>query len=280
MRQVLIEIPIPWLNVKLPLFGFGLMMCIGFFAGSWMIYRLARREGLDGQRIADLVLWVFIWGIVGARALFMIRNPDLFRNPLSFFKIWEGGIVFYGGVLAGIPAFLLLTRRYNVPRWQLLDAIAPGIALGIGIGRIGCLLNGCCWGAPTEVAWGVQFPAQSIPWHDHLQHQWISASATHSLAVHPTQVYLALAGWGLLLVGLAYFPYRRRHGEVMALLMIGYAITRFIIEFYRADEPLLADGLTISQNISVGLFLGGLLLWAWIRRTQAIIIIPAAAPST
>jgi phosphatidylglycerol---prolipoprotein diacylglyceryl transferase len=280
MRQILIEIPIPFIGTKLPLYGFGLMMCIGFFAASWLIHRLARREGIDAQRVADLVLWIFIWGIVGARALFMVRNPALFHNPLNFFKIWEGGIVFYGGVLTGIPVFILYTRRYGLPAWKVLDVLAPGIALGIGIGRFGCLLNGCCWGVPTQVPWAVRFPAQSIPWLDQLDQRLITRDATYSLPVHPTQVYLALAGWLLLVLTLLYFPYRRRYGEVMALLMVGYAATRFGIEFLRGDEPLWADGLTISQNISIILFLGGLLMWAWLRRAPALRVLPAAAQSS
>jgi phosphatidylglycerol---prolipoprotein diacylglyceryl transferase len=278
MRQILIEIPIPFIG-KLPLYGFGLMMCIGFFSASWLIHRLARREGIDVQRIADLVLWIFLWGVVGARALFMVRNPELFRNPLNFFKIWEGGIVFYGGVMTGIPVFILYTRRYGLPAWKVLDILAPGLALGIGIGRFGCLLNGCCWGAPTSVPWAVQFPPQSLPWHDHVQRGLISADSLCSLPVHPTQVYLALAGWLLLILTLLVFPFRRRYGEAMALLMVGYSVTRFAIEFLRGDEPVWADSLTISQNISVALFIGGVFMWAWLRRAPELRVLPAAAQS-
>jgi phosphatidylglycerol:prolipoprotein diacylglycerol transferase len=210
----------------------------------------------------------------------MVRNPLLFNNPVNFFKIWEGGIVFYGGVLTGIPVFLLFTKRYGLPPWKVLDIIAPGIALGIGIGRIGCLLNGCCWGSPTSLPWGVRFPAQSIPWHDHVAHQLIAPDAAYSLAVHPTQVYLAMSGWVLLILLLAYLPHRRRYGEGMVLLMIGYALSRFVIEYLRADEPpLWVDGLTISQNISIVLLVGGVFMWAWLRRAPGGTVLPAAAHS-
>jgi phosphatidylglycerol:prolipoprotein diacylglycerol transferase len=287
MKQVILEITLPFTGKHVPIFGFGLMMCLGFFGASWLISRMARREGL-GDRVTDLALWIFIWGIVGARVLYMVQNPALFENPLNFFKIWEGGIVFYGGVIIAIPVFLLYCRRHALPPWQVLDVLAPGIALGIGIGRFGCLLNGCCWGKPTELPWAITFPANSspffstrmiptIPWQDHVHQSLVAADAAHSLPVHPTQVYLALAGWLLLLLTLLYFPRRRRHGEVMALLMIGYAVTRFGIEFFRADEALWADGLTISQNISIILFAGGLLLWAWLRRSPAI---TSALPAT
>src|SRR5262249_17504865 len=156
-----------------------------------------------------------------------------------------------GGVIAAIPVFVFYCRRYQLAPWKVLDVLAPGIALGIGIGRFGCLLNGCCWGARTTLPWAITFPAHSIPWQEHLHAGWITPDAPHGVAVHPTQLYLALAGWLLLVLTLVYFPYRRRHGEVMAILMLGYAASRFAIEFYRADEPLWPDGLTISQNISI-----------------------------
>lgn len=271
MHQILVEIPIPFTNSHLPIFGFGLMLCFGFFAASWLIHQLARRDGLDADRVTDLVLWGFVWGVIGARTLYMIRNPTLFENPLNFFKIWQGGIVFYGGVITCIPVFILYCRRYGLPPWRVLDIIAPGIALGIGIGRFGCLLNGCCWGKHTTLPWGIRFPAESIPWQEQLRDSLITADAPYSLAVHPTQVYLALAGWLMLVLTLAYMPYRRRNGEVMAVLMLVYAATRFGIEFLRADEPLLSDGLTMSQNISIALLAGCVVLWTWLRRTPQLI---------
>ncbi len=270
MRQTLLEIPIPFTDKHLPIFGFGLMLCIGFFAATWLAQRLCRREGLDGERIMDLSLWLFISGIVGARLLFMVRNPDQFNGLLDFFKIWQGGIVFYGGVVAATLVFIYYTRRYQLPALRVLDVAAPAVAIGIGVGRIGCLLNGCCWGKQTELPWAVSFPANSLPWQAHVHSGWINDQAARSLPVHPTQIYLAIAGWLLAGLILAYFPRRRRHGEVMALLMVGYSVTRFAIEFLRDDEPLWADGLTISQNISIAIFVGGFFLWGWLRRYSAI----------
>jgi phosphatidylglycerol:prolipoprotein diacylglycerol transferase len=271
MRQILFEIPIPFVDKSLPIYGFGMMLFLAFLASSWLGRRLATREKIDPDRITDLALWIFLGGIVGARLLFMVRNPDQFHSVLDFFKIWQGGIVFYGGVIAAIAVFLWYTRRHKLPAWQVLDVLAPAIALGIGVGRFGCLLNGCCWGEPSDLPWAITFPAGSIPWDSHVQQRWIDADAPSSLPLHPTQIYLAMEGWALLALTLAYYAQRRRPGEVMALLMVGYSLTRFFTEFLRGDEPLVDPlPLTLSQLISIVLFTGGLFMWTWLRYQPAL----------
>jgi phosphatidylglycerol:prolipoprotein diacylglycerol transferase len=268
MWQVLLEIPVPWLGLKIPIYGFGMMLFLAFVGSSWMVQRLCRQEGLDGDRIVDMGLWMFLAGILGARLLYMVRNPHQFSGVLAILKIWEGGIVFYGGVLAATLVFIFYTRRFRLPVWQVLDVLAPAIGLGVAIGRIGCLLNGCCWGKPSDLPWAITFPAKSIPWTDQVNQGLISETAARSLPVHPTQIYLALAGLALMAATLLYYRHRRHHGDVMALLMLGYAVTRFGIEFLRADEPLMSNHLTMSQNISIVIFGGAFLLGWWRRRRE------------
>jgi len=342
---------------RLPIFGFGFLLFLSFLAASGMVRRMARREGLDPERLTDMGLWIFICGIIGARLLFMLRNPEQFDSPLAFLKIWQGGIVFYGGVAAGVMVFLYYTKRYLLPPFQVLDAVAPAVAVGIAVGRFGCLLNGCCWGAPTDVPWAITFPYGSIPhveqlskhadrvslgfyisnqagdppviqaidgdswadaaglkngdlvrrvngrdvtrreagreYHDapallglitqfaepgsditfeidrggHIMNQngTLTPTPPHSIPVHPTQVYLGLAGAALVALTLGYYPVRKRPGEVMALMMIGYAVSRFVIEQYRDDEPAWIAGMTLSQSASIVLFAGGIVLFAWLR---------------
>jgi phosphatidylglycerol:prolipoprotein diacylglycerol transferase len=352
------------IDESIPIFGFGSFLFLAFIASSWLARRLARREGLDPERLMDLALWIFLGGIVGARVLFLVRNPDQFKHPLDFFKIWQGGIVFYGGVVAAIGVFVFYTRRFKLPAMQVLDVLAPAIALGIGIGRFGCLMNGCCWGEVSlKLPVAVRFPFGSIPYMHQLEHDQVSLGFSlwtagdgaalrragsdpivrsveaaswaadiglkprdriervngraaerveagqawrdvpavvgllqqlapgsdvtlevlrgdklvrlagvfrpdppRSRPVHATQVYLALAGWLLLAATMVHYRHRRRHGEVMVVLMVGYAITRFIIEFFRADEPKWADGLTISQNVSIAVLAGAAALGFWLRR--------------
>lgn len=170
MQQILFHIPV--LKEQFPPDGypvpaFGVMLFITFIACVWLLTRVARRMGaqLPGDRTMDLVIACFVGGLVGARLTFMIQ----YDVPLErFFRIWEGGIVLYGGIIAGMLTFLafyhLLLKRAGVPFWRLVDACGPTLALGIALGRIGCFLNGCCWGhVAPEGCPAVGFPMLSAP---------------------------------------------------------------------------------------------------------------------
>src|SRR5262249_33603534 len=137
---------------------------------------------------------------------------------------------------------------------------------GTFFGRLGCFLNGCCFGDPCRLRWAVAFPAHSPPWIQQVRLGLIAPDAVQSLPIHPTQLYSAIDALVLLLLLSAAYPLRRRDGEVMGLLMVTYPISRFLIEYLRNDEGAFFAGLTISQNLSVVLFLGGLVYWAWLLR--------------
>src|SRR5262249_31275109 len=160
-------------------------------------------------------------------------------------KIWEGGIVLYGSILGGTAAFFVFRIVRPFPLRAFLDVVAPSLALGIALGRFGCFLNGCCFGGVCpELPLAVSFPRFSPPWAEHVAAGLISRNHPWSLPVHPTQLYSALDGLILLLLLSAYYPLRRRDGEVMALLMVTYPITRFLIEYLRNDEAIFFAGLT------------------------------------
>jgi prolipoprotein diacylglyceryltransferase len=152
MQQVLFIIP--WVNF--PLYGFGLMLFVAFIAVVWWGMRRGVPIGLPKERTQDLALTLFLTGLVGARIVFMwqywedVRAKNLWELVVEFVSIWNGGIVFYGSVFSGIVGFLIfhhyVLRRFHIDKWQLADVIAPLLALGLAIGRIGCYLNGCCWG--------------------------------------------------------------------------------------------------------------------------------------
>lgn len=165
MRQILFTIPVfqdQFPPDGIPLYGFGAMLFVTFIMVTWWGTARARKIGMEGSRFQDFTIWVFISGIVGARILYMTQYANQFPDQSllglagAFFKIWEGGIVFYGSALGGVIGYGLfywfVMRRLNVSGWQLADAVAPLLALGLAIGRIGCYLNGCCWGqvANTE----------------------------------------------------------------------------------------------------------------------------------
>jgi phosphatidylglycerol:prolipoprotein diacylglycerol transferase len=174
MRQVLFHIPFTFFGLfpdGIPIYGFGMMLFAAFLVCTWLASRRAQKDGMPKEAIQDLAIWLFMCGIVGARAVFMLveRKPanagQFFRE---FFRIWDGGLVYYGSLLGGIVGFCLAYFFVMRPRkllfWGTADVIAPAAALGLCLGRVGCLLNGCCYG---EVAcphcYGVDYPLPAAP---------------------------------------------------------------------------------------------------------------------
>ena len=255
MRQILFEVP----GLGLKIFGYGLMLFFAFLGSMHLAARRARREGLDPEVIYDLALWVFVGGLVGARAFYVFQYwGTKVHGFWDIFRIWEGGIVLYGSIMGGAATFLLYRWLRPFPLRPMLDVVAPSLAFGIAIGRLGCFLNGCCYGDTCDLPWAVRFPRLSPPWDAEVARNLIPPSALQSLPLHPTQLYSTLDGLILVALLTAYYPLRRRDGSVMGLLMLTYPITRFLIERLRDDEGAYFAGMTISQAISVGLFLGGL----------------------
>jgi prolipoprotein diacylglyceryltransferase len=171
MQQILVRIP----GINVPIFGFGAMLFVAFLACTWVATRRARRVGIPAELIQDLAIWLFIGGLLGARIVFLTMD----QRPASlvdFFwqlpRIWDGGIVLYGSILGGLVAYAgfylysLHFRKYRIPTLRLADVLAPTVALGIAIGRLGCFLNGCCYGQVpcAECAvYAVHFPLSAPP---------------------------------------------------------------------------------------------------------------------
>ncbi len=261
-----ISLTIPYFgHVEIPIYGFGIMLVLAFLTAPALAWRRARREGLDGDVILDMAFWIFVSGLIGARAFYCIQywGRDI-HNIWEALQYWRGGIVFYGSIVGGAIGFFGYRFFYPFPIRPYLDAIAPSIAIGSFFGRLGCFLNGCCYGDACTLPWAVSFPSRSPAWDHQVGLHLIDVESLRSIPVHPTQIYSALDGLVLFILLMAYYPLRRRDGEVMGLLMLTYPITRFLIEFLRNDEGAFYAGLTISQNISLLLLLGGVLYWAWI----------------
>ncbi len=261
MQQILLRVP----GLNLPVYGFGLMLTLALFASMYLTEWRARREGLGEVQVDVLAIWVLICGLIGARAFFVIEYWHRLKSVWEIFEIWNGGIVFYGSVIGGAVGFEIYRRLHPFPVRPMMDAIAPALAIGIAFGRVGCFLNGCCYGDLCHLPWAVTFPAKSSPWFHQLDLGLITDAARRSLPVHPTQLYSALDGLVLFLLLSAYYPFRKRDGEVMALLMVTYPVTRFLIECLRSDEPGMVFGLTVSQAISVVVFVAGVAYWAYLR---------------
>ena len=155
MHPRLLEIPV----VHLTIWSFGLMMALGFLAALFLARRLSRRAELDPATMSNAALYALIVGTLGARLFFVIHHFDEFRvAPLSVFAIWQGGLEFLGGVVPTVLFLLLYLRRRKLPVRRYLDVMAVGLMAGLAFGRIGCFLNGCCYGKPTDLPWAVRFP--------------------------------------------------------------------------------------------------------------------------
>lgn len=256
MQQVLFELP-----GGFKIFGYGMMLFLAYVVGVNMTAWRARKGHLNPQFAFDLATWLFIGGLVGARAFFVIQYRDRFDSFLDIFKIWEGGIVFYGSLIGGTLALVVFWFVKRFPFLPMTDAIAPALCIGLAIGRFGCFLNGCCYGDRCELPWAVQFPPGSAPFNDQVTEGVLSASASASLPLHPTQIYSTIDGFVLFFVVLTFWPLRKADGHAMALYFMLYAVTRFLIERLRNDESAQYMGMTISQLISLGGFAFGAFLW-------------------
>lgn len=244
---------------------FGVCIALAFLTGLWTATRRAPRAGIPGEQIADLVVpWLLLGGVLGARLLYIATywRDSFAGQPWSeLFMIQRGGLVYYGGLMGASLAVILFARWKTIPLWKLADVLTPSIALGSMFGRIGCLMNGCCHGRPCALPWAIRFP------DDH---------STQGLPVHPTQLYDALLNLALYL-GLAWLFRRRKFdGQVFAVYLLGYAVTRSIVEAFRGDynEGHLHGGFTPAHLVSVASLAAGVVLFFALRKRK-----PSTSPA-
>ena len=247
-----------------PIHWYGLLLAIGFIAGIWTASRRAMRDRIAPESVVDAGAWLIIGAIVGARALYVVSYWDVvFKDPLfpkapwtEIFMIQRGGLVFYGGLIGATASGLIYVWKNKLPVWKFADAIAPSIALGYVPGRIGCLMNGCCFGRETSVPLAIQYP------NDH---------STFPHHVHPTQIYDALLSLGLYL-GLAWLHRRKKFdGQVFASYLLCYSVTRSIVESFRGDYPVHYFGgvATPAHLVSIGIFAAGAILFWRLPRPKS-----------
>jgi phosphatidylglycerol:prolipoprotein diacylglycerol transferase len=154
---------IPFIHVTIKSFGF--MIVIGFLAGGWLVGRLSRSITSESQHTTNVALYALMAGVIGARLFFVIHYFESFRaHPLEILYIWRGGLEFYGGVVFAIPVIIFYLRRHKLPIRRSFDILAIGLMLGVGFGRLGCFMNSCCYGKPTELPWAIRFPYNSYPY--------------------------------------------------------------------------------------------------------------------
>ena len=364
----------------LPIRGYGVMLLLGIISAVGLAIHRMRLAGLDPELGLSLAIWVVVFGVVGARLFYVVEYWDerfAHQGPqetlFAILNVPEGGLVVYGGFIGATIGFSLFVRKHGLPLLAMADLIAPSLMVGLAFGRIGCLLNGCCYGGHSELPWVVTFPKYSSPYEAAkpegarrysppyldqasrgemhgfrlesrgeeptvvaqvragspaaaaglkpgdaiaaINGQAIeSASAAksllfeqfesqrslrltlrdgrtidiapaampdRSLSVHPTQLYSAIEAGLVAWLLWSFYPFRRRDGEAIALLLTIHPINRFLLEVIRTDEPEMFDtGMSISQNISIALLACALGLWWYLSRRPRGVIWPLAAQET
>ncbi len=245
--------------------SYGLMLAVAFLVGTGLSLREARRLQLDEDRLVSIILVVLVAGILGARTLYVMEHIQEFRREwTSVLALWQGGLTLYGGIVAGTAAGLYAAQHWGQPMWRVADAVTPAVALGTVFGRVGCFLNGCCYGRPTRLPWGVVFPPDSY-----------AGLEFGNTPVHPSQLYFALSG--LALFGLTWWLRRRvrTNGVLFWSFLLLFALVRIPLDGTRAYEPearvFALGGIEVveSQLASVALALFSLLMILRLRRGGA-----------
>jgi phosphatidylglycerol:prolipoprotein diacylglycerol transferase len=234
-------------------------VALAFLVGLWTASRRGMLDKVAPEQILDLGPWLIVGTIVGARILYVIT---FWRDQFADAPFWEvfmvqkGGLVFYGGLIGASLAVVIYARLKKLPLWKLSDIVAPSIALGYVFGRIGCLMNGCCYGRECHLPWAISFPAgPGLP----------------TTPVHPTQVYESLLSF-CLYAFLAWL-YRRKKfdGQIFATYLVSYAVLRSFVELFRGDYPsyqrFLGGLATPAQLVSVAILAFGLALFWLLPKT-------------
>jgi len=225
---------------SLEIHTYGVCVAIGVLLSLMFMRKRAAQEALPADETVDLVLWFTVASFIGARFFYVVQQWGYYSGNLpGIFAIWEGGLIFYGGGATGLLFLWLYAKWKKRPLLNLTDFLAPYVALAHGFGRIGCFLNGCCYGKFSTVPWAVSFPA--LP-----------------ETVHPVQLYEA--GYNFLIFPLLLLLHGRKRfdGATTAMYFFLYGIGRFALEYFRGDNQPVGLGLTLPQFVSLFFIAGGL----------------------
>lgn len=229
-----------------PIYWYGIMVALGFLACVAHLTILGIREGRSPAFGSDLAFWLMLAGIIGARIAYVMSNINYYlQDPWAIIRVDQGGLVYYGGFFGALAAGIIFARMHQMSFFALADYVIPALPLGHAFGRIGCLLNGCCFGKLSSLPW-------SIYQQDGNR--------------HPVQLYEAVFNLALYVFLAFIYRRRKRNGEILALYCMIYPVGRFIFEFFRGDERLAWHGLSLAKITSLVLLAAGLTLWPLLSR--------------
>ncbi|MBI1311933.1 hypothetical protein GC176_11625 [bacterium] len=272
----------------LPVYGYGVFLVAAAFFSGLTAGTRARLVGVEPAFARDLGMYLVLAGVVGARLFHVAQHHErVFKDCvtpgdylITLVSLPDGGLTLYGGIIFAGVAYVLLCRRNGIDPLKFGDAVIPAVFVGIAFGRMGCLMNGCCFGDACSLPWAITFPQGSLPWKALVFRGVLLENAPATMPLHPTQIYSAINGLVLAAVTTVYYRYRRGNGGVVGVALMLYAVTRFFIEILRNDEfGQLGTGLTISQLVSLGTFIAGagLAWWSW---TRAEAEVPSSLPES
>ncbi len=233
-------------------YAYGTFVALAVLVSSLLIARESQRRNEGFVILPTSGVWVGAAALFGAKVFYILQFED-WRNVWRAIFVWQGGMVAYGGVGAGLVAAVVYARLHRIPLLKGLDIAAPYVALGHGIGRIGCFLNGCCWGSVCTHPWGVRFPHGSYPYMRHLKERLLTSEAAQSLPVHATQLYEAVGLFAIAAALKWYLAKKPWDGAVAFGYLLAYGVLRFLIEGVRGDSARPLAGMTVSQLASLGL---------------------------
>lgn len=234
----------------LTIYSYGLMLAMAFGLSSMLLVNRAKRENINSDVIFNFAFAVFIFGIIGARILYIIENLGYYvKEPLETVMLQHGGLSWFGGLISGIFAGVIYLKNKNLPIYKILDLVVPFVALAQAIGRVGCLLNGCCFGKVSK--FGIYFNV-------------------HKAILIPTQAYSSLALIFIFIFLRVLQDKPHKEGEIFFIYLLLYSLKRFFIEFWRADNPSIFLGLTLFQIISIVIFCLSLAKLVLIKRMKGL----------
>jgi phosphatidylglycerol:prolipoprotein diacylglycerol transferase len=281
------------------------MLVIGFLCAMQLAKYLARKSGLDGETFANACLLGLFTGVLGARLSHVLENLGDFtrsdrtvgQNLFEMINISSGGLTYYGGFLLAFPTLVIYAAKKKIPLRLGMDIVSPCLMVGLAFGRIGCFLNGCCYGAECDVPWAVHFPYASYAYEDEFRNGEVNppaalqgttqdgertllsrkqvdqSSALKNLAatqrsrpVHPSQLYTTITAFLLAGMLVAYYSTPHAPGMVFAMMLTFEGIARFVLEMLRVERPVtFVHGYGLSLSMVLGIFLAGTgLLLGWI----------------
>jgi len=292
MQQILFHLPhwLPWVG-GMPIYGYGVMMVIGFFAALQLAKFLARRSGIDPEVFVNAGLIALVTGVIGARLSHVLENLGQYTDPHRSFganfidaiNIRSGGLTFYGGMILATFCCIAYGLWKRVPVRLGMDIVAPALMVGLAFGRVGCFLNGCCYGAECSLPWGAAFPYGSNAFVEQYEHGEIEvpaaltvptkdghvrlmskeeirgkkdlealADSVRAKPVQPTELYSAFNAFLIAAALLAFFSISPAPGRVFALMLLMDGASRFIMEMLRVEPPVWFKG-SLDWSFSMGI---------------------------